>query len=152
VNVGRSAPEVDIVEAQIDVGRTPWTGVVSQSLQLAPFDDYYLIPDNSTRSVTIANPRYTRANGWVGGEFQQAASHLTDIERDSYRMTGGGFTQWGFELHAEPENRENGYITWVGGGREAWTLRNSAIGPNPRVDVGQRLIPEEPMAMVSQRV
>jgi hypothetical protein len=29
-------------------------------------------------------------------------------------------------------------------------LRNSAIGPNPRVDVGQRLIPEEPMAMVSQ--
>jgi len=64
-------------------------------------------------------------------------------------MTGGGFTQWGFELHAEPENRENGYITWVGGGREAWILRNSAIGPNPRVDVGQRLIPEEPMAMVS---
>jgi beta-glucanase (GH16 family) len=152
VNVGRSAPEVDIVEAQIDVSRSPWTGVVSQSLQLAPFDDYYLIPDNSSRSVTIGNPRYTRANGWVGGEFQQAASHLTDIERDSYRMTGGGFTQWGFELHAEPENRENGYITWVGGGREAWTLRNSAIGPNPRVDVGQRLIPEEPMAMVSQRV
>lgn len=64
-------------------------------------------------------------------------------------MTGGEFTQWGFELHAEPENRENGYITWVGGGREAWTLRNSAIGPNARVDVGQRLIPEEPMAMVS---
>jgi hypothetical protein len=149
VSVGRSAPEVDIVEAQIDVGRTPWTGVVSQSLQLAPFDDYYIIPDNSTRSVTIGNPRYTRANGWVGGEFQQAASHLTDIERDSYRMTGGDYSIWGFELHAEPENRENGYITWVGGGREAWTLRSSGIGPNPVVDVGQRLIPEEPMAMVS---
>ena len=149
VNVGRSAPEVDIVEAQIDVGRTPWTGVVSQSLQLAPFDDYYQIPDNTTRSVTIGNPRYTRANGWVGGEFQQAASHLTDIERDSYRLTGGGFSKWGFELHAEPENRDNGYITWVGGGREAWTLRSSGIGPNERVDVGQRLIPEEPMAMVS---
>jgi hypothetical protein len=29
-------------------------------------------------------------------------------------------------------------------------LRNSAIGPNARVDVGQRLIPEEPMAMVSR--
>jgi len=151
VNVGRSAPEVDIVEAQIDVGRTPWTGVVSQSLQLAPFDDYYQIPDNTTRSVTIGNPRYTRANGWVGGEFQQAASHLTDIERDSYRLTGGGFSKWGFELHAEPENRDNGYITWVGGGREAWTLRSSGIGPNERVDVGQRLIPEEPMAMVSRR-
>lgn len=150
VSVGRSAPEVDIVEAQIDVGRTPWTGVVSQSLQLAPFDDYYEIPDNSTRSVTIANPRYTRANSWVGGEFQQAASALTDIDRDSYRMTGGDFSIWGFELHAEPENRDNGYITWVGDGREAWTLRASGIGPNDRVDVGQRLIPEEPMAMVSR--
>jgi len=64
-------------------------------------------------------------------------------------MTGGDFSVWGFELHAEPENRDNGYITWVGQGREAWTLRSSGIGPNERVDVGQRLIPEEPMAMVS---
>lgn len=95
VTKGRAAPEVDIIEAQIDVGRTPWTGVVSQSLQLAPFDDYYLIPDNSTDSVTVGNPRYTRANGWVGGEFQQAASHLTDIDRASYRMTERGFSIWG---------------------------------------------------------
>lgn len=86
---------MDIIEAQIDVGRYPWTGVVSQSLQLAPFDDYYMIPDNSTDSVTIGNPRYTRANGWVGGEFQQAASHLTDIQRGSYRLTDQEFSIWG---------------------------------------------------------
>jgi hypothetical protein len=149
VTVGRSAPEVDIIEAQIDVSRYPWTGVVSQSLQLAPFDDHYVIPDNTTRSVTIGDPRYTKANGWVGGELQQAASHLTDIERSAYELTSGGFSVWGYEMNADPVNRDNGYITWVGRGQEAWTLRNSGIGPNSRIGIGQRLIPEEPMAMVS---
>lgn len=148
VSVGRSAPEVDIIEAQIDQSRSPWTGVVSQSLQLAPFDDHYVIPDNSSRSVTNLDPEFTRPNGWVGGEFQQAASHLTDIPRSAYRMTGDDFSVWGFELHAEPENRDNGYITWVGDNRGAWTLRASGIGANPRVDLGPRLIPEEPMSLV----
>ena len=52
-------------------------------------------------------------------------------------------------MNADPEDRSNGYITWVGDGREAWTLRQSAVGPNPRVGLGTRIIPEEPMAMVS---
>lgn len=111
-----------------------------------------MIPDNTTRSVTIGDPRYTRANGWVGGELQQAASHLTDIERGAYELTSGGFSIWGYEMNADPVNRDNGYITWVGRGQEAWTLRNSGIGPNSRIGIGQRLIPEEPMAMVSPLV
>jgi hypothetical protein len=85
----------------------------------------------------------------VGGEYQQASSHLTDIPRDAYRLTGNEFSVWGFELHAEPDNRDNGYITWVGDNRGAWTLRATGIGPNPEVDLGARLIPEEPMSLVS---
>lgn len=52
-------------------------------------------------------------------------------------------------MHADPENRDNGYITWVGDGREAWTLRQTGVGPNERVGLGRRIIPEEPMALVS---
>lgn len=85
----------------------------------------------------------------MGGEYQEASSHLTTIPRDAYRLTGNEFSVWGFELHAEPDNRDNGYITWVGNDRGAWTLRATGIGPNPRVDVGARLIPEEPMSLVS---
>jgi hypothetical protein len=54
-------------------------------------------------------------------------------------------------MWADPQNRNDGYITWVASGQKSWTMHASAVGPNPRVGVGQRLIPEEPMAMVSFR-
>lgn len=51
-------------------------------------------------------------------------------------------------MWADPNNRNDGYITWVADGKKSWTVHASAVGPNDRVNVGQRLIPEEPMAMV----
>lgn len=55
----------------------------------------------------------------------------------------------GFEMWADPNNRGDGYITWVSDGVKSWTMHASAVGPNAATGVGQRLIPEEPMAMVS---
>lgn len=55
----------------------------------------------------------------------------------------------GFEYYSNPNDRSAGHITWVSGGRKSWTLNPAAVGPNPRSQVSQRLITEEPMAMVS---
>lgn len=52
-------------------------------------------------------------------------------------------------MWADPNNRGDGYITWVSDGVKSWTMHASAVGPNAATGVGQRLIPEEPMAMVS---
>jgi len=52
------------------------------------------------------------------------------------------------EMYTDPNDNGNGHITWVAGGEKSWTMQASAVGPNSRVGVSQRLIPEEPMAMV----
>lgn len=51
-------------------------------------------------------------------------------------------------MYADPNDNSAGYINWVSGGVQSWTMHPAAVGPNPRVDIGQRIIPEEPMAMV----
>lgn len=33
-------------------------------------------------------------------------------------------------------------------GKPTWTVREGAVGPNAAVDIGQRLIPNEPMYMI----
>lgn len=55
----------------------------------------------------------------------------------------------GFEYFSNPNDRNAGYITWVADGKKSWTMHASATGPNPVTGVGQRLVSEEPMAMVS---
>lgn len=54
----------------------------------------------------------------------------------------------GVEMWADPKDWNAGYINWVAGGKQTWTMKPSAVGPNSRVQIGQRIIPEEPMAMV----
>ena len=52
-------------------------------------------------------------------------------------------------MFANPANRDQGYINWVADGKETWTMQASSVGPNTNMQIGQRLISEEPMAMVS---
>ncbi|KAF8914199.1 glucosidase [Gymnopilus junonius] len=69
--VGRSAPEIDVFEAQVG-GDTP-IGEVSQSAQWAPFNRAY-VWDNSSSNEVIADPSISRQNGFIGSATQQATS------------------------------------------------------------------------------
>ncbi|KAK1925290.1 beta-glucan synthesis-associated protein-domain-containing protein [Papiliotrema laurentii] len=145
VSYGRATPEIDIIEAQTDLSIP--RGEVSQSFQIAPFDDYYQFA-NTSADVEQYDLSLAHWNTYKGGTFQQAVSTLMYIDNDNYQGTSGGFGVYGFEMWADPQNRNDGYITWVASGQKSWTMHASAVGPNPRVGVGQRLIPEEPMAMI----
>lgn len=54
----------------------------------------------------------------------------------------------GFEMFSDPNDRGSGYITWVANGKKSWTMYPAAVGPLSSMNIGQRLISEEPMAMV----
>jgi len=90
----------------------------------------------------------TKWNSYKGGPFQEAASSLTYVDRDDYQLTSGGFGVFGFEYFANPDNRDQGYITWVADGKKSWTMQASSVGPNSAMQIGQRLVSEEPMAMI----
>lgn len=91
--VGRAAPEIDVLEAQV-VG-VPLTGIVSQSAQWAPFNAAYHII-NASDSYTIDNPT-SFYNTYVGGAFQQATSAITATDPQCYELTGGCYSVYGFE-------------------------------------------------------
>ena len=82
----------------------------------------------------------TRMNGYRGGVFQQALSGLTTLNNNWY--DGKQYQTYGFEY--SPGG--SGNIVWYVGGQKTWKLDARAIGPNG--NIGQRVIPEEPMALV----
>lgn len=136
----RSAPELDAVEASVTFlqpNNVDGIGVVSQSAQLAPFDIWYR-PDYEF--VEVYDKSITSMNSYQGGPFQQAISGLTNLNNDWY--DGKGYQKYAFEY----ETGSSGYITWHVGDAETWTLDARAIGPNG--NVGQRVIPQEPMAII----
>lgn len=143
VNVGRSVPEIDVFEAQIEV-EDNFQPEVSQSFQVAPYDLGYDINKNFT---TTYNESISHWNPYQGGPLQQAVSTVTFIQDNLYNDAAYG--TYGFEWWSDPKNRDDGYITWFSnptGGPQtrSWTLQAGAIGPDPTVNVSQRLIPEEP--------
>ncbi|KAF7346106.1 Beta-glucan synthesis-associated [Mycena sanguinolenta] len=143
VSVGRGVPEIDILEAQIDVSQSPYEGQVSQSFQCAPFNINW---DFDNTSTTFASETLTKFNGYRGSQTQQAVSALTYIPDTVY--SGEDYGVYGFEYWADPDNRQDGYITWVASGTESWTMKAGALGPDSVAEIGQRLIPEEPMYLI----
>jgi hypothetical protein len=59
-----------------------------------------------------------------------------------------GCTDFSFEYVANPNAREDGYIAWVSDGVQSWTVKADATAANPRTEVGRRIIPEEPLAII----
>ncbi|THU79964.1 beta-glucan synthesis-associated [Dendrothele bispora CBS 962.96] len=118
--VGRSAPEIDIIEAQVADG----VGHVSQSGQWAPFDASY-VWKNTTDTFTIYDDTVTQQNSYLGGVFQQATSCVS--------ITGF----------------DNAYITWINNGKAAWTLKAEAVGANSRTEIAARPVPQEPMYIIA---
>ncbi|KAK4686589.1 beta-glucan synthesis-associated protein KRE6, partial [Tremellales sp. Uapishka_1] len=145
VGVGRSAPEIDMIEAQIVIDKQ--RGQVSQSYQLAPFDDYYQF-NNASANYEQYDTDLSYFNTYLGGSYQQAASTLTYVDSDIYFNTSANFAVFGFEYASDSSNRENAYITWVASGKKSWTLRGTGLQPNTKTEIGQRMITEEPMALI----
>ena len=98
---------------------------------------------------------------------QQAISSLTRTPSDMFQGNGNNFktlgksflvlaslisiNQSGFEYWSDPNNRQNGFINWQVDGQQTSSLYAPAVGPDQGTGgsgVGQRLIPEEPMAIV----
>ncbi|KAJ7645569.1 glycoside hydrolase family 16 protein [Mycena polygramma] len=143
VSKGRGVPEIDIIEAQVDTSL--FEGQVSQSFQVAPFN-YEWNFVNTTPATQFADDTKTKFNGYKGSNEQQAISALTYIPDTVYG--GQDYGVYGFEYWADPDNRDDGYITWVSSGTESWTLTPPAVGPDQTVEISQRLIPEEPMYII----
>ncbi|KAK0555810.1 hypothetical protein OC845_000067 [Tilletia horrida] len=137
----RSAPELDIFEASAEDGGSGWN---SMSLQLAPYDSGY----NLTRLqyTTVWHPeRGDKLNPYTGSPYQQAVSALIKTNQRAYERSGKEFAVYGVEYQAASELQDDGYITWLSDGDKAWTLHGPALGPNPLTEIGQRIIPQEPL-------
>ncbi|ODN74370.1 hypothetical protein L202_06781 [Cryptococcus amylolentus CBS 6039] len=145
VKHGRGVPEIDILEGQIDLDIPQ--GQVSQSCQVAPFDPSYEYLNTSKGAIQY-DTDLTKWNSYKGGVYQEAVSSLTYIDNANYVKTSGGFGIYGFEYYTNPDDRDNGYITWVANGVKSWTMYPASVGPVEDMDIGQRLISEEPMAMI----
>ncbi|KAK4507031.1 hypothetical protein PRZ48_000765 [Zasmidium cellare] len=137
----RSAPEIDAIEAQVEyldppIGRA--VGGASQSFQVAPFDVFWQ-PQGGW--MEIYDYSITRANSYQGGPFQEAVSAVASLNNDWY--DGNAYQIYAFEY----EPGADGYITWYVGADKTWKVTGNAIGPNG--NIGQRVIPEEPMAIIA---
>ncbi|KAF2089939.1 glycoside hydrolase family 16 protein [Saccharata proteae CBS 121410] len=134
----RTAPEIDVIEASnLQLASGDYIGSVSQSCQLAPFDVWYQ-PDFDFAEVY--DHSITQINSYAGGPYQQAISGVTNLNNDWYN--GNAYQKYAFEYDPGAE----GHVTWFVGDDPTWTLDAKAIGPNG--NIAQRVIPEEPMAIV----
>ncbi|KAF5322890.1 hypothetical protein D9619_000621 [Psilocybe cf. subviscida] len=140
--VGRSAPEIDVFEAQ--VGGHPAVGQVSQSAQWAPFNIHYFW-DNSTENEIFYDPTITQQNGFIGSATQQATSVVTDTNQLCYESVEDCFSVYGFEYKP---GYDDAYITWVSDGKPSWTLNAAGMAADPSVEISARPVPQEPMYII----
>ncbi|KAJ3494568.1 hypothetical protein NLJ89_g10781 [Agrocybe chaxingu] len=149
VSRGRGAPELDIFEAEKDKD-IPLVHIVSQSAQFAPFSHDYTYTNNTGDWINYDTTR-TRANTYRGSAVQQSVSGLTRVPADMFQGSGANFKTFGFEYWSDPNDRQAGYVNWQVDGARSHRVSATAVGPDQGPDgsgVGQRLIPEEPMAIV----
>jgi beta-glucanase (GH16 family) len=140
--LSRSAPEIDALEAQMGfMGPGPFdkgTGSVSQSFQMAPFDIFYQ-PDYEFSEVYDRG--VTGMNVYRGGPYQEAFSAVSWLNNDWY--DGQGYQKYGFEYTPGAK----GDISWFVGDDYTWKVDARAMRPNG--NIGQRIVPEEPMSIVA---
>lgn len=79
-------------------------------------------------------------NSYRGGPYQEAISGITNLNNDWYN--GKEYQVYAFEY----DPGASGYITWFVGSSPTWKLDGRALAPNG--NVGQRVIPVEPMALI----
>ncbi|KAH9837169.1 beta-glucan synthesis-associated [Rhodofomes roseus] len=138
--VGRSAPEIDVFEGSSGGG----IGQVSQSAQWAPFD-YNHQYQNGSDYIDIADSSITSLNSYTGGSYQEASSGVSNTVQTAWELGGGGYSIYGYQYEY---GFDDAYITWVSSGVVSWSLKQSAVGPSDKVDIGQRLVSVEPMYII----
>ncbi|KAI5961140.1 KRE6 [Candida margitis] len=144
--VGRGAPEIDLIEAEIMIDSKnikPNNGVASQSLQLAPMDIWYY-PDYEF--IEIYNYSITTMNTYTGGPFQQAFSATTTLNRTWYEKGAGyehNYQVYGYEYLNDDSS---GYLRWYVGRDPTLTVYSSSLHPNG--NIGWRLLSKEPMSII----
>ncbi|KAG8214648.1 glycoside hydrolase family 16 protein [Butyriboletus roseoflavus] len=143
--VGRGVPEIDILEAQVNVYTSPFQGQVSQSLQVAPYNYQYQF-NNASPATTINDSAITVFNTYQGSVYQQALSAVSDVSSQNYG--GQNYATYGFEYWSNPSDRASGYITWYSQSAQTWKVTSASIGPDTTSKISSRLIPEEPMFII----
>ncbi|KAJ7028462.1 glycoside hydrolase family 16 protein [Mycena alexandri] len=146
-SVGRGVPEIDIIEALVEIdGTAPnFRGQVSQSYQVAPYNAGRQF-NNASAATPIQNASITKFNHYMGDQFQQTVSAVTYIDSTFYG--GSEYAAYGLEWLSDPTKRETGFINWYSDGAITWTLTPDTIGPDNTSLVSSRLISEEPMYMI----
>ena len=136
--IGRGAPEIDALEGEIHgvIGR------VSQSLQVAPYDIWYM-PNYDF--LEIHNSSVTLMNTYTGGPFQQAISGVTMLNVTWYEFGDNqhNFQKYGYEYL---NDNESGYLRWFVGDNPTFTMYSQALHPNG--NVGWRRLPKEPLSLI----
>ncbi|KAF8686382.1 Glycoside hydrolase family 16 protein [Rhizoctonia solani] len=138
--VGRAAPEIDVLEATVDAGTL--IGHVSQSGQWAPFNYAYEWWNSTDNYKLFSN--HSELNSYVGGVYQQSTSGLSITNQDCYSQGGGCYSVYGFEYIPG----YNGYILWTNDNEPAWMIKSAGLAEDPRVEIGPRPVPVEPMYMI----
>lgn len=142
----RMAPEIDIIEAQIDANLGG--GSVSQSCQFAPFNAYYSW-DNATNAI-LHQPNTQEINGFKGNTFQQAASVVSMTNQRCYELEPNAcYTVYGFQYKPGYAD-DDAFVTWINDDRLAWTLRAAGVGADPIAQISARPVPQEPMVSILQ--
>ncbi|KAJ9113432.1 beta-glucan synthesis-associated protein [Naganishia cerealis] len=138
VGTGRGAPEIDALEAEYASNLK--LGLASQSMQIAPFDIWY-IPDYNFASIN--DDTVTSINSYAGGPFQQAVSGVTTLNNAWYeKYEDPKFQMYGYEYLNDDDD---GYCTWYVG-EPTLTVKAYALGPNGNIDF--RRISKEPMSVI----
>ncbi|KIY49406.1 glycoside hydrolase family 16 protein [Fistulina hepatica ATCC 64428] len=135
--VGRSAPEIDVFEAQIDAHH----GTVSQSAQWGPFDEGYHW-HNTSDGFKIVNSSRSVVNSYSGGVYQEATSVVSYTDQQCYELEGGCFSTYGFEYKP---GFDDAYISWINADELMWTLYPAGVGADSNVNISARPISQEPM-------
>jgi beta-glucanase (GH16 family) len=79
-------------------------------------------------------------NEYMGSIYQQAISGVTNLNNDWY--DGKEYQTYAFEYQPGAK----GKVTWFVGDSATWTADARTMGPNG--NIGQRVIPQEPMSIV----
>ncbi|KAJ7086832.1 beta-glucan synthesis-associated [Mycena belliarum] len=143
--VGRSAPEIDIFEAQIGGSEGAFLGQVSQSAQWAPFNTAYLWK-NSSDNLYIADKTLSHQNSYSGGVFQQATSVVSTTNQNCYQLVDACYAVQGFEY---VPGYDNAYITWISDNKVTWTLNAAGVGADALTEIAARPITDEPLYILA---
>lgn len=141
--VGRSAPEIDVFEAQIN--EHTLIAQVSQSGQWAPFNHAY-VWQNTSDNFYVRDPSISQLNTFTGNVEQQATSVVTNTDTECYEKTGGCFSLYAFEYKP---GYSDGYITWISSNQIAWSIKAAGMGPDSSVAISERPVPTEPMYIIA---